>query len=76
MSFSCESTIHKGPDIFAASAILKQMKIIHEDGFSEEKKITYKTEIFQIILEAIRALIIHCSIFEFPLSEDNKVIIF
>lgn len=74
-STNIEANTYTGPDTFAASAIIKQMKIIYEDGFSKEEKITYKNEIFQIILEAMRALIINSSMFEFSLSEDNKVMI-
>ncbi|ODQ81081.1 hypothetical protein BABINDRAFT_160492 [Babjeviella inositovora NRRL Y-12698] len=39
------------------STIIKQMKILHQNGFSDEEKADYKTFVFRNIVECVRNLI-------------------
>jgi len=39
------------------STVVKQMKIIHQDGFSSEERIAYRAAIYQNLLESAQAIV-------------------
>ncbi len=41
------------------STIVKQMKIIHQDGFSPEELDTFRPIVYQNVLESAQAIVIH-----------------
>ena len=40
------------------STVVKQMKIIHQDGFSLEERIAYRAAIYQNLLESAQSIVI------------------
>ena len=40
------------------STVVKQMKIIHQDGFSVEERIAYRAPIYQNLLESAQAIVL------------------
>lgn len=41
------------------STVVKQMKIIHQDGFSPEELDTFRPIVYQNVLESAQAIVIH-----------------
>lgn len=59
------------------STILKQMKILHLDGFTDEEKAQYRLTILQNTVESIQALLQACESMNLRFdSADNQVCCF
>jgi len=54
------------------STIVKQMRIIHLEGFSEEERLSFKEIIYFNVLKQMRALVVACQKLEIKLSGDNE----
>eukprot|EP01100_Stratorugosa_tubuloviscum_P007141 TRINITY_DN299_c0_g3_i1.p1 TRINITY_DN299_c0_g3~~TRINITY_DN299_c0_g3_i1.p1 ORF type:complete len:357 (+),score=125.81 TRINITY_DN299_c0_g3_i1:156-1226(+) len=54
------------------STIVKQMRIIFVNGFSEEERITNVPVIFHNMLTSMKILITNATVMEIPLSSSNK----
>ena len=50
-------TINTGSGESGKSTVVKQMKIIHQDGFSVEERIAYRAAIYQNLLESAQAIV-------------------
>ena len=52
-----EIVVDAGLDKSEKSAAVKQMKIIHQNGFSEAERATYRTAIYQNLLESAQVIV-------------------
>jgi guanine nucleotide-binding protein G(i) subunit alpha len=52
-----QTAINPGSGESGKSTVVKQMKIIHQDGFSPEERIAYRPAIYQNLLESAQAII-------------------
>lgn len=68
------TVINPGSGESGKSTVVKQMKIIHQDGFSLEERITYRSAIYQNLLESAQAIVF--AIYKLsiqPLDAQNQV---
>jgi len=54
------------------STLAKQMKILHRDGFPPDAKASYKSIIFNNVIESMRSLVNAAEILGVPLKPENK----
>ncbi len=54
------------------STILKQMKLIHSEGYTQDEKIMFKEAIFSNILDAMRSLIDALGTLNIPLGNPDN----
>ena len=52
-----EITINAGSGESGKSTVVKQMKIIHQGGFSVEERMAYRAPIYQNLLESAQAIV-------------------
>ena len=52
-----QTTINAGSGESGKSTVVKQMKIIHQGGFSVEERVAYRTAIYQNLLESAQAIV-------------------
>ena len=52
-----ETTINAGSGESGKSTVVKQMKIIHQGGFSVEERMAYRAAIYQNLLESAQAIV-------------------
>lgn len=52
-----QTTVNAGSGESGKSTVVKQMKIIHQDGFSPEECIAYRPAIYQNLLESAQAIV-------------------
>ena len=52
-----EPNVNAGSGESGKSTVVKQMKIIHQDGFSVEERISYRTAIYLNLLESAQAIV-------------------
>jgi len=55
------------------STIMKQMKIIHKEGFSPEERLVYKDIIFDNLVLIGKSLLLGCSKLKLKLHDENKL---
>ena len=53
------------------STILKQMKIIHQNGYSQEDLVMYKTTVYKNLLDCAKSIVSAVEQFNYSLSEDE-----
>jgi|SaaInlStandDraft_5_1057022.scaffolds.fasta_scaffold09640_5 hypothetical protein len=63
-----------GPGESGKSTIFKQMKIIHQDGYTKEERVMFKEVIFSNTLASMKALIDARMQFNISLSSEDNVV--
>jgi guanine nucleotide-binding protein subunit alpha len=53
------------------STIVKQMKIIHEDGFSQNERESYKEIVFGNVIHAMQSLLKGMEILNMPFQDES-----
>jgi len=69
-----QTTVTAGSGESGKSTVVKQMKIIHQDGFSVEERIGYRAPIYKNLLESAQAIVfaMHKLSIE-PVDAQNRV---
>lgn len=62
-----------GPADSGKTTLLKQMKILHGDGFSEHEREEFRVKIIHNIMRAMQAILKECVRLSFALSPANNV---
>ena len=67
--------INVGSGESGKSTVVKQMKIIHQDGFSPEERTAYRPAIYQNLLESAQAIVFAmCKLSIQPIDAQNRVV--
>jgi guanine nucleotide-binding protein subunit alpha len=78
-SLCCENLIHIchiGSGESGKSTIVKQMKIIHQNGYSKEELLSWKLTIFKNILESIQIIIRSIKKFDYEFETFDQEVFY